>query len=580
MPYNPHNQYNPNPEWRLKKTTGGNYDLYFLNPTNIIEDTAGSYGKGGKIEQKFTNISGSEVNRITGMAAGNIYQMIGTPEQYEAAAQKTSSEIRDSVTKTFSQMDPNNTTGWQSKTDELSKKAEELYNQNPDTKVFGQVWNDFRYAPEQAEAIAKIQQGGQAAQTAPAQQPQTSAASNPLDPYNTGKVYNQNVNPNEPHYVYNAQGALEWYEPTAAATTATAVTATTPTTATAAPSATGATSTAPAAAPALNFKSGLTDTQKTSITNMLANRASTPLNETDARNLAFALGQADFNQYIGKTSTQLGMYGMQAGVGTTAEAPATGGGLLELPESVIGSPSWQALSPDQQTLIKLYYSTANATSEEQKMKLQVALEEAIKVADPYIKEQISIVKDEIDRNVNKIEGDFTSKQAQLSDRVKQIQEDLIYNKDFLSLEQQSDLAQQLKKYKGDLYNLQQGAAEAGLAFSSPRTQAEQQLKEEQQGMAESTRRKYAQSQRELQVGSERNVQALQQNLADLERARKEGLTELQRKAETTLGSAGAPAVAGVTPLGGITGAIPEQKGQYVTDWTQRFSNNPLNQLLQ
>lgn len=280
-----------------------------------------------------------------------------------------------------------------------------------------------------------------------------------------------------------------------------------------------------------------------------------------------SLGQ----QGQGGQQGQNGQQGQQQGGGTQITS--------ELPTSITSSPQWSQLSADQQALIKLYYAGSQAGTVEQKAKIDLALNEAIKIADPYIKEQINIVKDELTRNVAGIQGDFQSKSTQLQDRVKSIQEDLAYNKENLTLDQQTELSQQLRKYKGDLFNLQQSAAEAGLAFSSPRTTAEANLSAQNQDIVQSTQQRYGRALREQEVQAQRNLQALQQSAADLERGKTESLTGLQRGAEKTLGTTNTPTVEGVTPLGGVSGTIPQQQGQYVTGLTGTLLNNPLTQYL-
>jgi len=70
------------------------------------------------------------------------------------------------------------------------------------------------------------------------------------------------------------------------------------------------TSTAPTT-PQINFKSGLNDAQKQSITNLI-NKGSV-LNENDAKNVAYALGINDYTQFVGKTG--------QEAIGSSAGQP-------------------------------------------------------------------------------------------------------------------------------------------------------------------------------------------------------------------------------------------------------------------
>ena len=165
MAYNPANVYNPSTEWRIKKNTDGTYNAYFLEPTNIQSDTAGSYAKGGNITKSLTNLTYNQL-REQGIDPNTTYSMIGTPEEYTANARYSSEDIKKGVTQAFQEFDPNNTTGWTSQLNNLVSQAQTLYSQDPtrQDKIFGDVWNTFRYKPEQAQSIQTIQEQNAAAQ--------------------------------------------------------------------------------------------------------------------------------------------------------------------------------------------------------------------------------------------------------------------------------------------------------------------------------------------------------------------------------------------------------------------------------
>jgi len=246
-----------------------------------------------------------------------------------------------------------------------------------------------------------------------------------------------------------------------------------------------------------------------------------------------------------------------------------------VPSDITNNPLWYTLTPDQQALIKLAYDAQSAGTAEEKARLQSALEEAIKYADPYVQESIRLVKDELERNVTGVQQDFESKKKTYEDRIKAIQDDLVYNKEQLSLEQQTELAEQLRSNKKNLLELQQSAAESGLAFSSPRIEAESGLLASQQGISQSTRRKYAQAQRSNETAAARELAQIQQGVSDLEKSKTASLTGYQRGAEEKLGSAAVPSVPGVSQLGGITGSIEKQRQQEIANWVETLTKNPL-----
>jgi len=322
----------------------------------------------------------------------------------------------------------------------------------------------------------------------------------------------------------------------------------------------------------LQFKSGLSDKQKTQLQNRLdAIKGGSPITQTDIDNFNYGLGSS-WKSYLPSDKQVIQKQETSQNQETSQQTSQI---TDNLPEEVKQSTSYNSLTEDQKSLVGLAYTSMKASSEEEKAKSQLALDEAIKIADPYIKEQIRITQDEIQRAVGKIENDYESNRKQIEDRIKGLQEDLTFNREYLSLEQQSELANQLKTYKNNLYNLQQNAAESGLAFSSPRATAEDQLRTEQQGLAESTNRQYNKAVRDLQLGTERDTKTLQQNVSDLERQKKENLTNIQRQGEATLGS-DKSGVSGITPLGGLTGTMDMKKAEFVTNWVNTLNQTQLN----
>ena len=231
----------------------------------------------------------------------------------------------------------------------------------------------------------------------------------------------------------------------------------------------------------------------------------------------------------------------------------------DLPSEILNSSDWAVLPDDYKKAFYATYHAQQLTNEASKIDALNALKEAEGLADPAFKEALRISQDELSRGISSLKGDFSSKKTTLEDRIKNIEEDLTYNKGELDLSQQSELAQQLQNYKSDLLSLQQSAAESGLAFSSPRTTAEAALASQNEGLVTSTQRKYNQAQRNLATEASRGTAEAQQGLTDLQRQYLESLTEQQRRGETTLGSANVGNVSGVTGLGGITGKLAEQK---------------------
>lgn len=323
--------------------------------------------------------------------------------------------------------------------------------------------------------------------------------------------------------------------------------------------------------PQIKFVDGLSDAQKTSITNLL--KRTTPMSQTDAKNYGFATG-TPWEQYVGKTPQEI--------LGTSSSSGTQQGGSSApslVPGEIESNPLYATLSDDQKKLIGLAYQASTATSAEARAKLNAALADAIKVVDPIMKEQIRLVQDELNRNVTSTSADSKSNIDQLNERIRQIKEDLAYNRENLSIDQQQELSQALAAHEEKLYQTQQSMAESGLAFSSPRARAEDLLKSEYQDMTESTTRKYNRANRTNDVTAARDVATLTRNAADLERNKGERLTTLARSAEEKVGSGNLPSVPGVTPLGNVTGTIEQNKQKLLAGLEADLSTDYLGSYL-
>ena len=246
-----------------------------------------------------------------------------------------------------------------------------------------------------------------------------------------------------------------------------------------------------------------------------------------------------------------------------------------LPTDILNSPQYKSLTQEQKDLVALTYNTTKVKDEQTRKLAQESLNEAIKLVDPFYKEQIRTAQDEIQRAISGTQADAKSSLDQLNTRIKQINEDLIYNKDQLTIEQQSELSQQLQDYQVQLEDLRQNYAEAGLAFSSPRDVAEQRLSMSQTGLAESSNRKYQRAVREQDVTAERQLQQSAQQIADTQRQSQERTTDIYRQGEKALGSKNLPTTDSATALGGITGSIEEDRQNAILGLQNTLLNSKL-----
>lgn len=214
--------------------------------------------------------------------------------------------------------------------------------------------------------------------------------------------------------------------------------------------------------------------------------------------------------------------------------------LEDAPDELKNDPSFRNLPLDMQEMALYSYKIQQEDNEDKARKMDEALNEATEQADPYWKNILRIAQDEIVRSFDEAKGDFGSSAERLNRRITEIQQDLVENKDFLSLEQQSELSQLSKTYEVQRDQLVETHALSGMTFSTKRERAETDLDEYTTGIVESTKRQYAKQMSDLEKEASRgNIEAITQ-LADLDRQLQEELTAIGRKAETQLGTENLP----------------------------------------
>jgi hypothetical protein len=179
-----------------------------------------------------------------------------------------------------------------------------------------------------------------------------------------------------------------------------------------------------------------------------------------------------------------------------------------------------------------------------------------------------VAQDEVQRAVE-TEKVNTQTQIEKNQRlIDSIKENLSSNKEFLTLEQQSDLATLAQNYEVQQEQLVGGAADAGLTFSTKRKLAEQRLSTTQTGLVESTERKYNKQIADLTTEAERGNIEAQKQIEDLQKRMGQNVTALGRTAEQQLGTSNLPQLEGYTALGNISGKMYEDKTKDIFDRQQ------------
>ncbi len=235
---------------------------------------------------------------------------------------------------------------------------------------------------------------------------------------------------------------------------------------------------------------------------------------------------------------------------------------IEVPQELADNPYFKQLDQDNQTLVAYYWNITNTQNTQKQQAFKDALNLASQQADPYWREKINLVKDETERTFATLSADTASKEAELSRRSQAIADDLKYNKEYLSTEQQAELSRQKDDYDKQLGVIRENMATRGLTSSSVNTQAQESLASMNEDVIGSVQRKYAKEQRDLGVGSERDVADITAQLTDLRRRLGESKTDVARKAETYLGSTEANNIPGMSSylMGNISGTMVEDKG--------------------
>lgn len=220
---------------------------------------------------------------------------------------------------------------------------------------------------------------------------------------------------------------------------------------------------------------------------------------------------------------------------------------------------YQNLGPDQQELVKYNFEIGQADSKDKAKKLQEALDEATKQADPYWKSFLTVAKDTITRAFDDTKNEFAYQKQDLETKISQIAVDLTKNRDFYTLEQQSDLAKLKQSYEQQRDGVIEDAANKGLTFSTKKEVPLQQLSSYNENVVESTNRAYQKKQEDLATEAARGTQAGTERIGQLNTELGAKLTDLGRTAEQNLGTANLPALEGYNPLGNVSGDYYENK---------------------
>lgn len=262
----------------------------------------------------------------------------------------------------------------------------------------------------------------------------------------------------------------------------------------------------------------------------------------------------------------------------TAPADITAAGIdLTIPESLRNDPYFMQLDPDSQAMIAYYQDIADKEDVKRQEAFDKALKLAGEAAEPYFKEKLSIIQDELSRAIGTMGADLASREQELTRRSREIEEDLTYNRENLTVDEAAELARQRRQYDIELETIGETMADRGLSSSTIRNRAESRLEESYVDVIESTGRKYARAQRAEGVGAARLQTDITQQMADLQRRTAEAKTGAARGVEQYVGTEELGKMGlGQFALGGIKGGMEEEKAGDILQRSQAMmlTNNP------
>src|SRR3990167_5070691 len=157
------------------------------------------------------------------------------------------------------------------------------------------------------------------------------------------------------------------------------------------------------------------------------------------------------------------------------------------------SSAYKGLSQGERDMVDLLFDTLNVGGQEEANTFAQAIQQAMAKADPWVKAQLALGLAEFAGNVDETIFGFKAKTDAIKRARDILSEDVSSAKEFLTLEQQADVATQIRAYDEDLLTIADQAAEKGITFATgarSRALAEQRRGEQFQDVIQSGNRQY------------------------------------------------------------------------------------------
>lgn len=221
-------------------------------------------------------------------------------------------------------------------------------------------------------------------------------------------------------------------------------------------------------------------------------------------------------------------------------------------QKIIDNPN---LTADQRVAIQAISSAITSGDKDRVLRIKAAMSSAMQFSNPYFKAQVRMAIDALERSTQSQEGNLAFQKAQKERTI----QDLDATSEYLTLEQANEVKQLTNKYQTDIATLDDSMAASGFTASSRRTRSDQILKEQSQGLIESSGRTLGYKQANINL----QVTDTQAQIANLQRLAAEGKLESLRDTEKEVGTTALSSLgySDLLPGGGVGGTLPRQQVQ-------------------
>lgn len=261
-----------------------------------------------------------------------------------------------------------------------------------------------------------------------------------------------------------------------------------------------------------------------------------------------------------------------SGVDETEPEPVTGGADITAevfdPVAYKDTEAYKNLTDDEKKFVDTTYNLLKVGGEKEAEIYSNAIKQAKAISDPYFKAQLVLAEAEVKGSIAELNQDFDAKKEIIERAKKELLEDVDIATEFLTLEEQAEVARLSREFDQDLLTIADQAADKGLTFATgrrSRIEAERARGEQFADVVQSSQREFNLRKRELELRAERGDTDAARQLEDLTAKRGLSLERIGRRATEVLGTEATAelGVEGFTPVEGIPGTIEKEKQESI-----------------